>query len=70
MRTSMLYYADSAATFDRTAAEVRSSWSDDVGASFYSQIIEPIQQESMEMRNAMEILVEKLYDIKSQIDAI
>lgn len=70
MKSSINSYQATNESLTSTAHQVRLSWSDNVGARFYSQIIEPMRMEAMAMRDAMQVLVAELERIKTEIDAI
>ncbi|MBR5640277.1 MAG: hypothetical protein IKW83_11205 [Muribaculaceae bacterium] len=70
MLSSFYSYQESNDLLTETAFQVRESWSDDVGAKFFSVIIEPMRMEAYKMRCDMQVLIVTLQKIKTEIDAI
>lgn len=53
-----------------TADAIRATWQDSVGEAFYRDIIQPLKNEESGMEAAMETLLSKLEQLKTQIEAI
>ena len=70
MRASINHFEQSEHTFSTQSLHTSESWRDNVGNAFYRDIVEPIKQEAIEMKTAMNDLVNELELIKTEIDAI
>lgn len=70
MRQSINNFKNNAEQFNMTADAIRATWQDSVGEAFYRDIIQPLKNEESGMEAAMETLLSKLEQLKTQIEAI